>query len=266
MSYGFQRLQELQMLHQRQQELQQQKLLDQAFHSQAQKEKEREKAQELEREGRVSQSPSDPRQSPAGVLPHRMGYPPFVEPRPPSREGKMPQGQGIIDSRFSQYAPGHHPADLRITSSQAPSAFSPAAPGSTDSPHMYTPAEIQRLQNGCIHPFTAGLRMLEPHMVPGPAPYMIPGHPITYIPQPIDHQRLVDGRPQSRGSGRPPSTSSSHNVSPTLAAPPDGRLPSRSQNGPQTRQGSDGPHPGDGSLLSLLQVYVLSVHQLGFWF
>lgn len=249
-------LQELQMLHQQemqrqQQEMQQQRLRDQVLHTQAQKEaqKERERAQEIEREGRVSQSPSDPRQSPAGVMPHRMGYPPFVEPRPPSREGK------IIDPRFSQFPPGHHPADLRISSSQAPSAFSPAAPGSTESSHMYTPADIQRLPNGLIpHPYPSGLRMLEPHMVPGPAPYMIPGHPITYIPQHLDQQHLMDGRPQSRGNGRPPSTSSSHNVSPTLAAPPDGRLPVRSQNGPQTRPGSDGPHPGDGSLLSLLQV------------
>lgn len=190
-----------------------------------------------------------------------MGYTQFVEPRPPSREGKMQQSPAIIDPRdprFSQFPPGHHPADLRINSSQAPSAFSPAAPGTTESPHMYTPAEIQRLQNGLIHPYPGGLRMLEPHMVPGPAPYMLPGsvHPIAYIAQQMDHQHLVDGRPQSRGSGRPPSQNSAHNVSPTLPAPPDGRLPTRGQNnGPQTRSSSDGPHPGDGSLLSLLQRY-----------
>ena len=247
-------LQELQILHH--QELQRQELRQQQLRDQAQKEvqKERERAQELERDGRVSQSPSDPRQSPAGVLPHR--YPPFVEPRPPSREGKMQQSPAIMDPRFSQYPPGHHPADLRINSSQAPSAFSPAAPGSTDTPHMYSPAEIQRLQQNGIIPGYPGLRMLEPHMVPGHAPYMLPGsvHPLAYIAQQMDHQHLVDGRPQSRECGRPPSTSSAHNVSPTLAAPPDSRLPSRSQNGPQSRPGSDGPHPGDGSLLSLLQV------------
>ena len=89
-----------------QQEIQRQQQIQQQLHAQAQKEaqihKERERAESLEREKRereartnlTSQSPSDPRQSPAI---QRLGYP-FVEPRPPSRDGKLPpQSPAIVD-------------------------------------------------------------------------------------------------------------------------------------------------------------------------
>ncbi|XP_060565784.1 msx2-interacting protein-like isoform X2 [Ruditapes philippinarum] len=245
------------------QELQrQQQLRDQALHAQAQKEvqihKEREEREKREaaQANLASQSQVDPRQSPAV----RMTYP-FVEPRPPSRDGgKMQQSPAIVDPRdprFPQQFPGHHPADLRMGSSQS-SAFSPAAGNSGDPTHMYSQAELQRLQNGLIPAYPPGLMLREPHLIPGHAPYMLPGH-LAYMAQQMEHQQhLVDGRPPSRGTSRPPSNQPVHTVSPTQHTPNDQRNQGRNQN----QQGNapppssrDPPHPGDGSLLSLLQRY-----------
>lgn len=241
---------------QRQQELQRQ-LRDQALHAQAQKEvqihKEREEREKREAQaGMATQGQSDPRQ-PSAV---RMGYP-FVEPRPPSRDGgKMQQSPAIVDPRdprFTQQFPGHHPADLRMGSSQS-SAFSPAAGNSADPAHMYSQADIQRLQNGLIPAYPPGLLMREPHLIPGHGPYMIPGH-LAYMAhtQQMEHQHLVDGRPPSRGASRPPSNQPTHTVSPTQQTPTDNRNQNRSQTQPMGPPSRD-PHPGDGSLLSLLQV------------
>lgn len=252
-----QHLQELQRqeLLKHHQELQrQQQLRDQALHAQAQKEvqihKEREEREKREAQANLaSQGQSDPRQSPAV----RMTYP-FVEPRPPSRDnGKMQQSPAIVDPRFSQQFPGHHPADLRMGSSQA-SAFSPAAGNSGDPTHMYTQAELQRLQNGLIPAYPPGLMIREPHLIPGHPPYMLHGH-LAFMAQQMEHPHLVDGRPPSRGTSRPPSNQPVHTVSPTQQNPNDQRSQNRAQGQtigpPSTRD----PHPGDGSLLSLLQRY-----------
>ncbi|XP_053378964.1 msx2-interacting protein-like isoform X2 [Mercenaria mercenaria] len=258
-----QHLQELhrQEMLKQQEEMRQQQLRDQALHAQAQKElqihKEREEREKREAQATLaSQSQSDPRQSPAV----RMTYP-FVEPRPPSRDGgKMQQSPAIVDPRdprFSQQFPGHHPADLRMGSSQS-SAFSPAAGNSGDPTHMYTQAELQRLQNGLIPAYPPGLLIREPHLIPGHAPYMLPPGHLAYMAQQMEHQQhLVDGRPPSRGTSRPPSNQPVHTVSPTQQTPNDQRNQGRSQGQgqamgpPSTRD----PHPGDGSLLSLLQRY-----------
>ena len=151
------------------------------------------------------------------------------------------------------------------------SAFSPAAGSSGDAAHMYTPAELQRLQqNGLIPAYPPGLRMLEPHLMPGHAPpYMIPGHHLAYMAQQMEHQHLVDGRPPSRGSNRPPSNQPTRPVSPQQTQQNDGRGQQQQQQqqgpvrpgppqqgqtmGPPPGSNRD-PHPGDGSLLSLLQV------------
>ena len=258
----FQRQQEL--MHQ---EMQRQHLREQALQAKAQKEvqlhKERERAESLEREkrerdsrtGLTAQSPSDPHHNPAIA---RMGYP-FAEPRPPSRDGKMPpQSPAIVDPRdprFTQQFPGHHATDLRLGSTTS-SAFSPAS-GTAD-PHLLSNAELQRFQQNGMIPAGYGLRMLEPHLIGGPGhgPYMIPGLPLPpfMAAQQMDQAHLIDGRPPSRGSARPPSTQSIHTLSPTQAPGPDGRNQNRpGQAGPvaQTRD----PHPGDGSLLNLLQRY-----------
>ncbi|KAL4221812.1 hypothetical protein ACF0H5_020066 [Mactra antiquata] len=254
--------QELQRQHQ--QELRQ--LRDQALHAQAQKEvqihKEREEREKRESQaGIASQTQPDPRQSdprqPSAV---RMGYP-FVEPRPPSRDGaKMQQSPAIVDPRdprFTQQFPGHHPADLRMGSSQS-SAFSPAAGNSADPAHMYSQADLQRLQNGLIPAYPPGLLMREPHMIPGHGPYMLPGH-IAYMThtQQMEHQHMVDGRPPSRGTSRPPSNQPTHTVSPTQQTPADNRNQTRTQTQPPPMgpPSTRDPHPGDGSLLSLLQRY-----------
>lgn len=244
------------------QELQrQQQMRDQALHAQAQKEvqihKEREEREKREAQANLaSQGQSDHRQSPAV----RMAYP-FVEPRPPSRDGKMQQSPAIVDPRdprFTQQFPGHHPADLRLGSSQS-SAFSPAAGNSADPAHMYTQAELQRLQNGIIPAYPPGLLIREPHLMPGHAPYMLPGH-LAYMAQQMEHQQhLVDGRPPSRGTSRPPSNQPVHTVSPTQQQTPTDQ---RNQNRERGQAQAMGPpsnrdaHPGDGgSLLSLLQRY-----------
>lgn len=242
--------------------LRQQQLRDQALHAQAQKEvaihKERERAESLEREKREAHAgAADPKQSPAiRTIP---GYQ-FVEPRPPSPNGKHPQSPAIDprDPRFAQQF-GHHPTDLRMGASQS-SAFSPAAGAGADAAHMYTQAEIQRLQNGIL-PYPPGLIMREAHLFPGHVPpHMLPGH-LAYMTQQMEHQHLVDGRPPSRGTSRPPSNQPpAHTVSPShpqqqQQQQQDNRNPNRgppaqAMGPPTTRD----PHPGDGSLLSLLQV------------
>lgn len=242
------------------QEMQRQ-MRDQALHAQAQKEVQihKERAESLEREKREAHSGADPRQSPA--IRGMPGYP-FVEPRPPSPNGKHPQSPAIDprDPRFAQQFAGHHPTDLRLGSSQA-SAFSPAAGSGSDAAHMYSQADIQRLQNGLL-PYPPGLIMREPHLIPGHAPpYLLPGH-MAYVAQQMEHQHLVDGRPPSRGPSRPPSNQPTHTVSPSHPQPQqqqqqqDNRNQNRGPPGqtmgpPTTRD----PHPGDGSLLSLLQVH-----------
>ncbi|XP_052759600.1 msx2-interacting protein-like isoform X2 [Mya arenaria] len=258
MQQQMQELQRQEMIKHQQEMQRHQQLREQALHAQAQKEvqihKERERAESLEREKREAHSnTSDPRQSPAirGI-----GYP-FVEPRPPSPNGKHPQSPAIDprDPRFAQQFAGHHPADLRLGSSQA-SAFSPAAGQGTDAAHMYTQAEFQRLQqNGLLPAYPPSLLMREPHLIPGHGPpYMIPGH-LAHFAQQMEHQHLVDGRPPSRGTGRPPSNQpAAHTMSPSQQQQ-EGRGQNRAPQGQTMGPPSRDPHPGDGSLLGLLQRY-----------
>lgn len=273
-----------------QQELQRQEMQRQQQHLAKQREQEHgQRTPTPQREGPLPQRPPssgksnlDLRQPPvSSVGPHRGPYS-IVETRAGPADTKPSQGPPTVDPRYVQNRshPGQsYPIDPRTGQS---SAFG-APPVSGEIPqgvpsHLYAPADMRIHQSAVPYPIRMPHLPVDMIYQQQHAQYMaakerglIPGVPPHYIvehPGHVEHPHLVDGRPPSQGTSRPPSRGSQHGGSLT---PSTTHSPFSTPEPHMTQPALVAAHtmaeipPADGSLLSLLQVcqhpiYHLHIH------